>query len=399
MSFIGNVVASSGDLTRAEADALYSPQMEYFTPEQLAADPTWASGDQGRIWWNTTSSQLKYFDGTADPGPGAVKTMASGLMFLCQGTAGPNDLYARVLDNDVVSAVLLGNTIDAQGRIPVITEQGLAVNVPGGPGYGGFQGYLYADIAANEPEIPTPSSTDNGLPFASLFGAEGLRFHGPSRNATIGGGPSAGEANVQADWNEADVSSDAHILNKPTIPPDNSVAVGVNSAHSASPHAPANAEQNVQSDWSETDTGSDAHILNKPTLGTASPLNVAGSAGAEASATEVVRGDDPRLSITFETRAASAAHSPDITAQSGSNIPVTANTAVTLPTTGVSDGKMYVIRLQHDATTNTYTVGFNISFPDGKTPSLPDTANAGLQVIASWSALLNRWLGDFDIYS
>ena len=38
--------------------------------------------------------------------------------------------------------------------------------------------------------------------------------------------------------------------------------------HSQSTHAPVNAEQNVQSNWNETNTSSDAYILNKPTLST-----------------------------------------------------------------------------------------------------------------------------------
>ena len=38
--------------------------------------------------------------------------------------------------------------------------------------------------------------------------------------------------------------------------------------HSQSAHAPINAEQNVQSNWNETNISSDAYILNKPTLST-----------------------------------------------------------------------------------------------------------------------------------
>ena len=38
--------------------------------------------------------------------------------------------------------------------------------------------------------------------------------------------------------------------------------------HSQSTHAPTNAEKNVQSNWNETNTSSDAYILNKPTLST-----------------------------------------------------------------------------------------------------------------------------------
>ena len=36
--------------------------------------------------------------------------------------------------------------------------------------------------------------------------------------------------------------------------------------HSQSTHAPVNAEQNVQSNWNESNTSSDAYILNKPTI-------------------------------------------------------------------------------------------------------------------------------------
>ena len=38
--------------------------------------------------------------------------------------------------------------------------------------------------------------------------------------------------------------------------------------HSQSAHAPVNAEKNVQSNWNESNTSSDAYILNKPTLST-----------------------------------------------------------------------------------------------------------------------------------
>ena len=38
--------------------------------------------------------------------------------------------------------------------------------------------------------------------------------------------------------------------------------------HSQSTHAPVNAEKNVQSNWNESNTSSDAYILNKPTLST-----------------------------------------------------------------------------------------------------------------------------------
>lgn len=53
------------------------------------------------------------------------------------------------------------------------------------------------------------------------------------------------------------------------------------------------AEPNVQADWNVTDNASDAFIKNKPTLGTASAKDVAAS--GDASATQVVMGNDSRL--------------------------------------------------------------------------------------------------------
>lgn len=85
--------------------------------------------------------------------------------------------------------------------------------------------------------------------------------------------PANAEQNVQSNWNEADAGSDAHILNKPSIPTvtndlTNELKGYYDAAynHSQTGHAPANAEANVQPDWSEGDMGSDAYIKNKPAL-------------------------------------------------------------------------------------------------------------------------------------
>lgn len=51
-----------------------------------------------------------------------------------------------------------------------------------------------------------------------------------------------------------------------------------------------------QADWNQTNTNAPDYIKNKPALGTASALNVAASGNA--SATEVVKGDDTRLADT-----------------------------------------------------------------------------------------------------
>jgi hypothetical protein len=55
----------------------------------------------------------------------------------------------------------------------------------------------------------------------------------------------------------------------------------------------AGANVNVQADWNQTTTTADDYIKNKPTLGTASALNA--PASGDAATTEVVKGDDSRL--------------------------------------------------------------------------------------------------------
>ena len=64
-----------------------------------------------------------------------------------------------------------------------------------------------------------------GVATAQMFMVEAY-----SNTMTVTGVAGAGENNVQSDWNETGTSSDAFILNKPTLPP-------------------SNAEENVQSDW------------------------------------------------------------------------------------------------------------------------------------------------------
>ncbi len=79
------------------------------------------------------------------------------------------------------------------------------------------------------------------------------------------------EVNVQSDWNQTNNTADDYIKNKPTIP-----------------------DAQIQSDWNQTSGTAKDFIKNKPTLGSASALDVAAS--GDASATQVVKGDDSRLS-------------------------------------------------------------------------------------------------------
>lgn len=102
----------------------------------------------------------------------------------------------------------------------------------------------------------------------------------------------------------------------------------------------AGAEVNVQADWEEMNSASDAYINNKPTLGTAAGLDVAVS--GDASATQVVKGDDTRLSDARNAADvyawAKEATKPTYTASEVGAIPATekgaANGVATLDSTG-----------------------------------------------------------------
>ena len=109
------------------------------------------------------------------------------------------------------------------------------------------------------------------------------------------------------------------LTDKPTIPTvtndlTNALKSNYDTAytHSQSAHAPTNAEANVQADWNVTDTSSDAYIKNKPTIpstdGLASTTYVDGKvAGIVNSAPETLDtlnelatalGDDPNFATT-----------------------------------------------------------------------------------------------------
>lgn len=94
------------------------------------------------------------------------------------------------------------------------------------------------------------------------------------------------EVNVQADWDELDVSSDAYILNKPVIPvliseltnDANYLTDPLGYTHTEENFSTldkakldsliAGGEPNVQSDWDETNATLDSYILNKPIFNT-----------------------------------------------------------------------------------------------------------------------------------
>ena len=157
--------------------------------------------------------------------------------------------------------------------------------------------------------------------------------------AKLDGIASGAEVNVQADWNEADSTSDAFIQNKPNL-----ATVATTGEYGDLLHIPADlvhdasyvhtdnnytaaekeklsgiesgAEANVQSDWTESDGNSDAYIRNKPenlvqdadyvhtdnNYTTAEKEKLAGiEDGAEVNVIETVKVDDIPLKVTDKT--------------------------------------------------------------------------------------------------
>jgi hypothetical protein len=100
----------------------------------------------------------------------------------------------------------------------------------------------------DKPVIPTKTSQ---LTNDSNFVADANYVHTDNNYTTteknkLSGIATGAEVNVQADWNEADTSSDAYIKNKPVIP----------------------VFTQTQSDWNEADTSDPAYIKNKPSIPT-----------------------------------------------------------------------------------------------------------------------------------
>lgn len=162
---------------------------------------------------------------------------------------------------------------------------------------------------------------------------------GADDKAKLDGIASGAEVNVQADWNEADSTSDAFIQNKPNL-----ATVATTGEYGDLLHIPADlvhdasyvhtdnnytaaekeklsgiesgAEANVQSDWTESDGNSDAFIKNKPenlvqdadyvhtdnNYTTAEKEKLAGiEDGAEVNVIETVKVDDIPLTVTDKT--------------------------------------------------------------------------------------------------
>lgn len=90
-----------------------------------------------------------------------------------------------------------------------------------------------------------------------------------AEKSKLAGIAAGAEVNVQADWTEADSSSDAYIANKPQNLVQDASYVHTDENFTSAEKTKlagiaSGAQVNVQSDWAETDNTSDAYIANKP---------------------------------------------------------------------------------------------------------------------------------------
>ena len=197
------------------------------------------------------------------------------------------------------------STVASQGLSS--TEQANArVNI--GAGTSSFSG-SYNDLS-NKPSIPTNTSD---LTNDSDFVADASYVHTDNNFTTtlkdkLDGVATGAEVNVQSDWNESDNTSDAYIANKPTLfsgnynDLSNKPTLGTAAALDVATSGDASTTQVVKGDDSRlTDsrtptshTHTTSQITDFPTLGTAATLDVATT--GDASSSQVVKGDDSRLS-------------------------------------------------------------------------------------------------------
>ena len=150
------------------------------------------------------------------------------------------------------------------------------------------------DFILNKPTIPT-------IPGNATTSTSGLMSN--TDKAKLDGVETGAEVNVRSDWSETNSSSDAFILNKPSlntnVPLSSDTQDGLMSATDKSKldNIASGAEVNVQSDWVVTDVGNDAYIWNKPTV-PAAPATWAQSTNASGTAPATTLGTGTPSSTT-----------------------------------------------------------------------------------------------------
>ena len=189
----------------------------------------------------------------------------------------------------------------------------------------------------------------------------------------LGGIESGAEVNVQANWNETNSSSDSYIQNKPQnlvqdasyVHTDNNFT---NADKSKLDGIESGAEANVQANWNETNSSSDSYIQNKPDLSQyATTTDLADKADKVASATNGhLAGLDSNGNLTDSGIAASdVATQSDLigkqdTLTTGPNIDII-NNVISTEKTVVAAGQNVSVSSSLDSLTRTVTYTVNAS--------------------------------------
>ena len=258
----------------------------------------------------------------AEPTENSTNPVKSGGVYQHLSTKADKDTDA--VENNV--AVFDGNGSPVDGGISK-DDLEAAISSAGSSIQGvSIDGTALTPGANNVVDIPLATTTADGAMSAD-------------DKAKLDGIASGAEVNVQADWDEADSTSDAFIQNKPNL-----ATVATTGEYGDLLHIPADlvhdasyvhtdnnytaaekeklsgiesgAEANVQSDWTESDGNSDAYIRNKPenlvqdadyvhtdnNYTTAEKEKLAGiDDGAEVNVIETVKVDDIPLTVTDKT--------------------------------------------------------------------------------------------------
>ena len=175
----------------------------------------------------------------------------------------------QVIDLPIESVVVGGSYDDVNKKIVLTLQNGSTIDISVGDLVSGLQTEITVDNKLASDLIDDSNQSNKFITVAEKNKLLGIE--------------SGAEVNIQSDWNETVITSDAYIKNKPSIPSNTSDLTNdsdfvsdasyvhtdnnfTNTLKNKLNNIDAGAEVNVQSDWNETDSTSYAYIQNKPSI-------------------------------------------------------------------------------------------------------------------------------------
>lgn len=267
----------------------------------------------------------------------------------------------------------------------------------------------------NKPATFPPSSHTHSDATTSVAG-----FMSATDKTKLDGIASGAEVNVQANWTETNVSSDAFILNKPsTFPPSAHTHIDATTSVSGFMSSTdktkldgiqAGAEVNVNADWNAT--SGDAQILNKPTVvssvGATAPITSSGGTNptistSMASNRLIGRGSAgsgvmEEISIGTGLQLSGTTLSATGTSAGGGITKATASgtdtyTATITGVTGYADGDTFLIRFTNGNTTgatlNINTLGAKTLFRNNDGALIGGDITSGGEMLCVFNSTLD----------